>query len=142
MDERKEWLGRGFAYPVRLDTATGTVAIASYEDDVREALRILVDTSPGERLMRLDFGCGIRDLAFEVIDVATITRIEATVTESITKYEPRVELISVNVNPTEAANGLLEIEVDYRIRRTNQKDNMVYPFYFREGGVGTVRDSR
>jgi phage baseplate assembly protein W len=142
MDERKEWLGRGFGYPLRLDMATGAVAMASYEEDVREALRILVETSPGERVMRPDFGCGIRDLAFALVDVSTITRIETMVREAIVRYEPRVELIDIRIDPLQAADGLLLIEVAYRIRRTNQTDNMVYPFFFRESGVGIVEDSR
>ncbi|REE18417.1 hypothetical protein B0G71_1433 [Paraburkholderia sp. BL27I4N3] len=142
MNERKAWLGRGWRYPVQIDSATGGVAMSEYEEDVREALWILVGTAPGERVMRPDFGCGIYDLAFEVIDIATITRIESTVTEAVLKYEARVELMSVTVDPLNAADGLLWINLDYRIRRTNQTGNLVYPFFFTESGVGIVQGSR
>jgi phage baseplate assembly protein W len=84
-------------------------------------------------VMRPDFGCGIYDLAFAVIDTATLTRVESEVRTSIQKYEARVELIDVIVDPSRAADGLLNIEVQYRVRRTNQVDNLVYPFYFAEG---------
>lgn len=130
---QKAFLGVGWAYPVSVDPATGLTAIASYEDDVRQSLWIILTTARGERVMRPDFGCGIYDLAFAVIDTATLTRVESEVRTSIQKYEARVELIDVIVDPSQAADGLLSIEVEYRVRRTNQVDNLVYPFYFAEG---------
>lgn len=142
MNEQKDWLGRGWAYPVRFDPLTGAVAISEYEDDIRQSIMIILGTARGERLMRPDFGCGIHELVFEVIDVATLTRVETSVTEAMTKYEARIELLSVKADPLEATNGLLLIEFEYRVRRTNQIGNMVYPFYFREGGAGQVEGSR
>jgi phage baseplate assembly protein W len=141
-DEQKGWLGRGWAYPVRIDPTTGAVAVAEYEDDIRQAIRIILGTAKGERVMRPDFGCGIHDLAFEVIDVATLTRVETTVREALTRYEARIEVLSVRADPGDAAVGQLLIELEYRVRRTNQVGNLVYPFYFREGGVGVVEGSR
>jgi phage baseplate assembly protein W len=85
--------------------------------------------------MRPDFGCGIYDLAFAVIDTATLTRVESEVRTSIQKFEPRVELIDVIIDPSQAVDGLLNIEVDYLVRATNQVDNLVYPFYFTEGAT-------
>jgi phage baseplate assembly protein W len=131
---KKEFLGRGWAFPVSLDFQTGSVATAEFDDDVRQAIRIILGTSPGERLMRPDFGCGIYDLAFEVIDSATLVRITNVVTDALTRYEPRIELTNVNVDPYRAAEGVLEVNVEYRVRRTNQSGNLVYPFYFHEGG--------
>lgn len=142
MEERKEWLGRGFGYPVRLDPETGGVVASEFEQDIRESIQIILGTARGERVMRPDFGCGIHDLVFEVIDVATMTRVEVNVRESLTKYETRIELISVQSDPLLAAEGKLLIELEYRVRRTNQLGNLVYPFYFREGGVGLVEGSR
>jgi phage baseplate assembly protein W len=142
INEQKDWLGRGWAYPVQIDPATGSIAVAEYEADIRQSILIILETSRGERVMRPDFGCGIHDLVFETIDVTTLTRIETTVRESLTRYEARVEVISVRADPFEAANGLLLIELEYRVHRTNQLGNLVYPFYFREGGVGLVEGSR
>lgn len=141
MNEQKDWLGRGWAYPVQIDPAGG-IAVAEYEADIRQSILIILETARGERVMRPDFGCGIHDLVFETIDVATLTRIEAAVRESLIRYEARIEVRSVSADPFEAANGLLLIELEYRVHRTNQLGNLVYPFYFREGGVGLVEGSR
>lgn len=142
MDEQKDWLGRGWAYPVRIDPATGGVAVSEYEADIRQAILIILETARGERVMRPDFGCGIHDLAFEVIDTALLTRVETTVGDALRKYEARIDVLSVSADPFEAADGRLLIELEYRVRRTNQTGNLVYPFYFREAGVGLVEGSR
>lgn len=134
MDDKKDFLGRGWAFPVRLDPKTGAVATAEFEDDVRQSIRIILGTAPGERVMRPDFGCGIYDMVFEIIDSTSLTRITNLVTEALTRYEPRIELLDVTVDPYRAAEGRLEVSVNYRVRRTNQVGNLVYPFYFREGG--------
>lgn len=134
MENKKEFLGRGWAFPVRLDSQSGSVATAAFEDDVKQAIRIILGTAPGERVMRPDFGCGIYDMVFEIIDSATLTRITHLVTDALTRYEARIELTDVSVDPLYAAEGRLEVNVEYRIRRTNQVGNLVYPFYFREGG--------
>jgi uncharacterized protein len=142
MDERKDWLGRGWGYPVRVDPTTGGVAVAQFEVDIRESIQIILGTGRGERLMRPGFGCGIHDLVFEVMDVATLTRVEDSVRDALTRYEARIDVTSVNVDPLYAAEGTLLIELEYRVRRTNQIGNLVYPFYFREGGVGLTEGSR
>jgi phage baseplate assembly protein W len=141
MDQQKQWQGVGWAYPVQIDIATGVVALSRYEIDIRESIRIILATARGQRVMRPDFGCGIHELVFDVIDVAMLTRIETEVRESIIRYEPRVELMGVHADPLHAADGKLMVEVSYRVRQTNQSDNLVYPFYFREDG-GTVARSR
>lgn len=132
--ERKEFLGRGWAYPVAIDPKTGIVATAEYEDDIKQAIRIILSTARGERLMRPEFGCGIHQLVFESIDSATLASIEAAVAEALNRFEARVEVIQIIVDPLHAADGRLEVNIDYRVRRTNQPGNLVYPFYFREGG--------
>jgi len=139
---RKDWLGRGWAYPVQIDPRTGGVKASAYEQDIRESIMIILGTARGERVMRPDFGCGIHDLVFEVIDVATLTRVEAAVLDAMRRYEARIEVVGVRVDPLYAADGKLLIEMEYRVRRTNQIGNLVYPFYFREGGVGLVEESR
>lgn len=134
MENRKQFLGRGWAYPVQLEANLGSVATAEFEDDVQQAIIIILGTSPGERLMRPEFGCGIYDMVFDVIDNASITRINQLVSSALIRFEPRIELENVKVDPYRAAEGRLEISITYRIRNTNQFGNLVYPFYFREGG--------
>lgn len=142
MDEQKAWLGRGWAFPVQIDPATGGIAVSEYETDIRQSIRIILGTSRGERVMRPDFGCGIHDLVFEVVDVSTLTRVETSVREAMAKFEARIEVLRVFVDPRDAAEGHLTVELEYRVRRTNQIGNLVFPFYFREGGIGNVERSR
>jgi uncharacterized protein len=141
-NQQKDWMGRGWAFPVQVDASTGGIAIAQYEIDIRQSIEIILGTSPGERVMRPDFGCGIRDLVYETINTALLTRIQTTVTDALVKYEPRIELLTIDIDPSDAGNGLLTIELEYRVRLTNQKDNLVYPFYFNEGGVAPAPGSR
>jgi hypothetical protein len=104
------------------------------ETDIEQAIGIILATAPGERAMRPDFGCGANELVFEALDTATFTRVQKAVTEALSRFEPRITLLAVSVDPTQAADGLLLVSIDYQVRATNQSGNMVYPFYFREGG--------
>lgn len=131
---QKDFLGVGWAYPVRTAELTGDAALARYDVDVKQSIRIILETSPGERVMRPRLGCGVHDLVFEEINVTTISAVEASVREALTTYEARIEILDIIVDPREALEGKLAISLLYRIRATNQVDNLVYPFYFREGG--------
>ena len=132
--DQRDFLGVGWAYPVATDPLRGDIQMASYERDVREAIRIILETAPGERAMRPTFGCGIHQLVFEEINTATLTAVQASVREALTIWEPRIELEEVAVDPLQAAEGLLIVSIDYRVRDTNQLDNLVYPFFYTEGG--------
>jgi phage baseplate assembly protein W len=142
MNEQKDWLGRGWAFPVRIDPRTGGIAVSEYENDIRESIQIILRTSRGERVMRPDFGCGIHDLVFETVDTSTLTRVQTSVREAMARFEARIEVLNVFVDPRDAAEGRLTVSLEYRVRRTNQIGNLVFPFYFREGGVGIVERSR
>ena len=134
MDERKDFLGRGWAMPVALDPRTGLVATAEYEEDIRQSIRIILETAPGERVMRPNFGCGIHELVFAAVDTTTLQRIRSTVEEALRRCEARIDVLSVTVDEDATSEGKLEIELEYRVRKTNQIGNLVFPFYFREGG--------
>lgn len=133
-NERKDFLGRGWAMPVAVDPRTGHVAVAEYEDDIRQSIFIILETVPGERVMRLNFGCGIHELVFTSLDSTTLQRIRSEVEQALQRYEARIEVLNVNVDEAASAEGKLIIEIEYRVRRTNQVGNLVFPFYFREGG--------
>jgi phage baseplate assembly protein W len=134
METRKEFLGRGWAFPVQLDGNTGQVAWAEHEADIRQSIRIIIETARGERLMRPDFGCGIHELVFDAADSALLQRVRSEVEAALTRYEARIELQRIDVDAPPGADGQLLIELEYRVRLTNQVGNLVYPFYFREGG--------
>lgn len=142
--ERKDFLGRGWAMPVELDPRTGLVESVEYEEDIRQSILIILETAPGERVMRPNFGCGIHEMVFTAVDSTAIQRIRSLVEEAMRRCEARIEVLGVTVD--EAAGdqdrvdqllleeGKLLIELEYRVRKTNQVGNLVFPFYFREGG--------
>ena len=128
----KEFLGVGWKFPVKTDLV-GKIGLSQYEEDIGEAIRIILGTAKGERVMRPDFGCGIHDLVFAPINTATITLVENGVREALTVYEPRIELIRVEASTERADIGQLLVNIDYRVRATNNRFNLVYPFYLKEG---------
>jgi hypothetical protein len=129
----KEFLGRGWKFPVSVDAKTGRISMSEYEQDIRESIWIILSTAKGERVMRPDFGCGIHDLVFAPINNTTVNLIENTVREALTLWEPRIELIRVEASAEESAQGKLLVSIDYRVRVTNNRFNLVYPFYLKEG---------
>ena len=126
----KEFLGRGWKFPVGLDKRK-RMALSEYEENIKESIKIIVGTSKGERLMRPEFGCDIQDLVFAPIDPSTVRMIISSIEEALTHFEPRIDLLDVKVGDEAAAEGKLLIEVDYRIRKTNARGNLVYPFYIK-----------
>lgn len=134
MDEQKDFLGRGWAMPVDIDPYTGLIAMAEYEEDIRQSIRIILETAKGERVMRPDFGCGIHDLVFEAVDTTTLQRIRSEVEEALRRYEARVDVLEVVVDEDATSEGKLLVQVEYNVRRTNQLGNLVFPFHYREGG--------
>jgi uncharacterized protein len=129
--DAKAFLGRGWAFPVAA-SARGDIAMAEYEEDIREAIRIILATDPGERVMRPDFGAGLRALLFEPINTGTLALARHRVEQALVLWEPRIDSVGVEVT-ADPKRGLLDIEVRYRVRRTNTFYNLVYPFYLQEG---------
>jgi len=128
----KKFLGKGWKFPVNVN-AEGRIAMSEHEQDIREAIRIILGTARGERVMKPDFGCGISDFVFAYINTSTLTLIESTVRDALIIWEPRIELADVNVSTEELSEGRLLISIDYRVRTTNNQFNLVYPFYLTEG---------
>jgi phage baseplate assembly protein W len=132
--EHKDFLGRGWAMPVMLDVRTGYVAVVEYEEDIRQSIFIILETAPGERVMRPAFGCGIHELVFAALDSTMVRRIQSEVEDALRRYEARVDVLNVGVDEDATIQGRLLVEVEYRVRKTNQLGNFVFPFYFGEGG--------
>lgn len=124
------FLGRGWSFPLTPAT-DGDVTMAAAEEDVRQAILLILQTEPGERMMRPDFGSGLRSLVFATIDTGTLALVRHRVEEALTAWEPRIDLRQVSVTSEEA--GTLLIRIDYRIRTTNVFYNLVFPYYLREG---------
>ncbi len=121
------FLGTGWRLPGV--AAGGEVAMASGEESIRQAIWIILATARGERPMRPDFGCGIHDLVFAVDSAGTAGRVASEVRRALVLWEPRIDLIEVTAAADEAEPNRLLIEIDYRVRSTNNRFNLVYPFY-------------
>lgn len=127
-----DFLGRGWNFPVK-PGANGRLAFVGGEEKIRQSIWLILSTAPGERQMRPEFGCGIHDLVFEPNTTALHGLVQIRVRESLTRFEPRIDVTDVRVEtPPEARNYLL-IRVDYRIRSNNAFYNLVYPFFINEG---------
>lgn len=132
LDPAKAFLGVGWAFPPHLEP-DGSVARAAYEEDVRQAIRIILGSNPGERVMRPDFGAGLRSFVFEPVNTTTLALVKTRVEEALVDWEPRIDVEQVKVRPDGVERNRILIEVSYRVRTTNALHNLVYPFYLQEG---------
>ena len=134
MGSERAFLGRGWAFPVVLD-ASGELATASDAEDVRQAVRLILETGRGERVMRPDFGAGLQQFVFAPLSVATLALIRHRVQEALVTWEPRIDVMDVQVTAQPSAPVRVDIAIEYRIRATNTFYNLVYPFYLEEGAA-------
>jgi Bacteriophage baseplate protein W len=128
IDPQKSFLGVGVGFPVRL-TSEQTLESAIYEEDIRQAIHIILGTNPGERLMRPDFGAGLNQFIFEPVNTATMAQVKTRVEEALIDWEPRIVIDEVKVSADPSERNTLLIEVQYRVRATDSRQNLVYPFY-------------
>jgi len=127
-----DFLGKGWKYPVSVQK--GRLAFSEGEDSIRESIMIILSTAKGERVMRPDFGCGINELVFAPNNTSTATLVTFYVKEALLKWEPRIEALDVNVTPDEEEQNRLNINIEYMVKTSNTKKNMVYPFYLESMG--------
>ncbi len=127
MTETADFLGKGWKYPVICQN--GKIIPSKGKDSIVESIKLILGTSKGERIMRPDFGCEINDLVFEVNNTATSTLVAYHVEEALVKWEPRIEVLDVDATPNEDDPSQLIITIDYEIKSSNSKANLVYPFY-------------
>ena len=126
----KHFLGRGVGFPVGVD-AYGALKTSEHEESISESIHIIMGTGIGERVMRPDFGCRIHDLVFHPVSPNTCAMASLYVREALVKWEPRIREVEVDVTPDPNAESSLLINVSYRVRRTNNLTNLVYPFFLR-----------
>ena len=132
----KEFLGRGLRFPLQVDPRTGKFAMVSHEDDIREAIGIILNTMQGERVMRPGFGSNIMEYTFAPSSSSTREGIARQVREQLIYQEPRITDVNVRCREMNERSGALVVEVDYTVRSTNNRYNHVYPFYLTEGSEG------
>lgn len=132
-ERTKGFLGTGFSFPIEVDETTGLMKTVSMEEDIVQAIHIILTTRKGERVMRPDFGCDIYDYAFGTMDYTTLIQMEQAVQEALTIWEPRITDVEVQINDEQEQEGCLLIEISYVVRSTNNPFNLVYPYYINEG---------
>jgi phage baseplate assembly protein W len=123
-----DFLGLGWNFPIGLDGHQVELT-PDGEEGVRQSIWMILGTSRGERVMRPDFGCGIHDLVFGVNDAATANAVAGAVRDALAVWEPRIDVLDVYAVPDPSRPSLLTIEINYRVRSTNSRFNLVYPFY-------------
>ena len=133
MEQDSSFLGKGWSFPPRFNPAGRGVDMVAEEEDIRESLRILFSTAPGERVMHPSYGCGLKRMVFESITETVQTEIKDLIERAILFFEPRITLDRIELDATEIFEGKLLILLEYTIRTINVRSNMVYPFYFQEG---------
>ena len=146
----QDFVGAGWAFPVRVDPKTGRIALSYDAQDIEESIRMVLGTSPGERVMRPMFGSDLADATFSINSAATAARVEEYVRDALARWEPRIEVVAVTViygrdsaqrlipfDPDTATrllnspdtDAMMLIDIRYRIRAINDERNLVYPFY-------------
>jgi len=127
----KSFLGVGWSF--QLETAGGQADMVQFEEDVRQAILIILLTNNGERMMRPTFGAGLNKFLFEPINPTTMSALQTRVHDALIDWEPRIDVIDVTVSASPKQSGTVLIEISYRVRATNSIGNLVYPFYLGEG---------
>lgn len=125
-------IGRGWAFPIQPDNE-GRLRFLGGEEKIRQSIWLILSTAPGESPLRPEFGCGIHDLVFEPNTAALRGLVQAQVREALLRWEPRIDLIDLQIAAPPDALHYLLIRIDYRIRATNAFFNLVYPFFLNEG---------
>jgi phage baseplate assembly protein W len=124
----RDFLGSGWAFPIHID-AHGRIALARQERDIEEAIRIILLTPKGQRVMRPEFGCQIHELLFAPNNATTCGLAAYYVEEALGMWEPRIRLISVEARPDPVEAGRLLIDIEYEIKATHDRRSLVFPFY-------------
>lgn len=133
MKHKKTFLGVGWKFPPSFEKSTGSIMLVSEEEDIKESLYILLSTKPGERLMMPEYGCDLHNMVFENINSMLITRMKSLIQHAVLFFEPRIILNKIVIDQDQDNDGRLMIDVQYTIRKTNKRSNMVYPYYIIEG---------
>jgi len=123
-----DFIGFGWAFPVRIDE-TASIATNTGHERIRQSIRVILGTAPGERPMRPEFGCGIHNLVFETIDARLANRVERAVDTALRRWEPRIDVRGVRALPDPDSEARLLIDIAYSVRGTADRRNLVYPFY-------------
>jgi len=133
MENQASFLGTGWSFPPAFNPDLKSVQMSSDEKDIEESLQILLSTRLGERIMVPDYGCNLEDLLFSPLNLTVKTFVADLIKTAILYFEPRIDAEKIDISQGDELNGELLILVDYTIRATNSRKNLVFPFYKEEG---------
>lgn len=133
MANARDFLGRGLCFPPRVDPATGRFCMVEAEEDIRQSIYIILMTRKGERAMLPEFGSRIHEYVFELPDLTAENLIATEVVDALTRWEPRIVDIEVELDESEIREGRLIFQIRYTVRDTNNPNNLVFPYYLYEG---------
>lgn len=128
----KEIIGRGWSFPPQTDPQ-GRMALTNERNELQQSIQVILSTSPGQRVMRPNFGCRLQDLVFQPNNSHTIAKVRRYVEEALGMWEPRINLRTVDVRPDPQEGGRLLIDISYEVKSTRDRRNLVYPFYLIPG---------
>jgi len=121
-------IGSGLAFPLHADQR-GALALSRGVEDIEQAIALILGTAPGERPMRPEFGCAVHEVVFDTIDAAIIGKVHTAVHQALERWEPRIEVVDLEVEQSAEHAGTLLVDITYRVRATSRLHNLVYPFY-------------
>lgn len=133
MEEFTSFLGTGWSFPPTFDLTSRSAFTSTNEQDIEESLRILLSTRLGERIMLPEYGCNLEDLLFSPLDLTLKTVVSKQIKTAILYHEPRIDVDKIDISQGNDLEGELLIIIDYRVRSTNSRKNLVFPFYKEEG---------
>lgn len=133
MSTKESFLGRGWGFPPEFAKKAASVRMTEAEEDIERSLQILLSTRPGERILVPDYGCNLDELLFKPLNLTLKTYVIDLIKTAILYHEPRIDVEKIAIDESTDSDGILLINIDYRVRITNSRRNMVYPFFKTEG---------
>ncbi|UGU16064.1 GPW/gp25 family protein [Sinomicrobium kalidii] len=133
MNHKDSFLGTGWSFPPKFSKAAKSVSMTSNEEDIRKSLEILLSTRLGERIMQPEYGCNLEDLLFSPLNRTLKTYVTELINNAVLYFEPRIDVEKVDITQGDELKGELLILLDYKVRATNSRMNLVFPFYKEEG---------
>ena len=133
MDQKRSFLGTGWSFPPDFNRVNNSVQMVSDISDIEDSIRIILSTTPGERIMQPEFGCDLKRLVFETIDSTLLASLDHLIYHALLNFEPRITFLNTEILNLESQNGQLLIQINFKVIITNSRHNIVFPFYLLEG---------
>lgn len=132
-ENSQSFLGTGWGFPPTFEKFSHSVRLSSGIEDIKESIIIILETTPGERIMQPEFGCHLKRMVFEKLDATFETEIKNIVRHALLNFEPRVIFNDLTVLQENEREGIIKLQIDFTVIRTNTRHNIVYPFYLQQG---------